>query len=56
MANTSVYLNSEGERCLKCNEIMELSVCGAQGLWFCFECKEFKRKYNWLGKLINKFI
>ena len=46
----------EDEKCPSCNETMELMICGSQGMWACFKCKEVKRQFNWLGKLISKFI
>ena len=55
MPNTAVNY-TESEKCSKCKEVMELSVCGAQGLWTCFSCKEFKRMSNWFGRIINKII
>ena len=49
-------MDSKNEKCIKCNELMELSICGSQGIWACFKCKEIKRHFDWLGKLLNKFI
>ena len=60
MASTYIE-HFESEICPKCQKKMIFEVCGAIGMWVCFECKEFKKHYNSrfsqsLGKLINKIL
>ena len=54
MANTYIESNFESVECPICNKDMELVICGVQGLWVCFLCKELERKFNWLGRIISK--
>ena len=55
MANTVIGFY-RSKKCFKCNATMQLELGGALGLWVCFKCKQFKKEYNGLGKIIDKFL
>ena len=55
MANTYIE-EIEGEKCSQCHKEMELMICGALKMWTCFKCKEFKKEYNWIGRMVERLL